>query len=668
MTKKNSITLFADGTADFSKFIPLTKNKITEVQIPVKRENVGDILCTLNVFGATISEPPSYTSPDSNKRTISLNTDDIYGSISQKLVGSKIKITKSNGKTVEGTLVGRNQTEAYAGNTEAIVKIKSFVIRTTAVEAMSLTTVLFDEVNAIEFLDEAVNSELTKALEKDFESIKPESSFVRLKLIGSKDESEALVQYTVPAAAWKITYRLRDPGSGLLILDGLAVVDNPTEDDWRDVDLSVVTGKPISFSTDLASIKASKRQKINFVDENAQEAVESAVGVSRRPQKSIRSRSSGAAKMQLCSLGFSGSPSPAFESTEYEESSFAETETEVSQVGDYSVFKSINPVTILAGQSALIPVFHANLSGAEIVLYYDEKRNRERAYRSIKLFNETGYNLNRGPCNVVEKGIHQGQAIFPESKPGEKHIISYALDAGVRFLPKDQDTSGKNILLKIADGVMLEENMRTLTREFYIKNVKDESFTINFDYKQIFHDKEAKRNVSLSNGTEVKEELIPGGSRYSFTLDANQELTFSVIEEFVEKNTISFQEFNAQNIFNSVLGKIKFINKDLLKNDGILVCLGIVEQINQTISKNNSLRNQIQQLENRCTRLRANIESVGAKNAVDENVKWTGELAKFTDEIARLEDVEIPKIEKESEDLHKELFSAMRNINFTATS
>src|SRR5581483_5723492 len=60
------------------------------------------------------------------------------------------------------------------------------------------------------------------------------------------------VSYTVESPVWKATYRilLGEEGKPPLI-QGWAVVDNTTDEDWVFVSLSLVAGLPVSFRHDL---------------------------------------------------------------------------------------------------------------------------------------------------------------------------------------------------------------------------------------------------------------------------------------------------------------------------------------------------------------------------------------------------------------------------------
>src|SRR5690606_4829278 len=58
------------------------------------------------------------------------------------------------------------------------------------------------------------------------------------------------VGYVVETPVWKTSYRLLldDRGSRL---QGWAIVENQTDNDWNDISLSLVSGRPISFMLDL---------------------------------------------------------------------------------------------------------------------------------------------------------------------------------------------------------------------------------------------------------------------------------------------------------------------------------------------------------------------------------------------------------------------------------
>jgi hypothetical protein len=57
--------------------------------------------------------------------------------------------------------------------------------------------------------------------------------------------------YMTPAAVWKSSYRLIFGPQAEATLEGWAIIDNTSGEDWTNVKLSVVSGRPISFITQL---------------------------------------------------------------------------------------------------------------------------------------------------------------------------------------------------------------------------------------------------------------------------------------------------------------------------------------------------------------------------------------------------------------------------------
>src|SRR5207247_9179751 len=59
------------------------------------------------------------------------------------------------------------------------------------------------------------------------------------------------VGYILEAPIWKASYRLELTEKNQPFLQGWAIVENTTDDDWKSVDLTLVSGRPISFIMDL---------------------------------------------------------------------------------------------------------------------------------------------------------------------------------------------------------------------------------------------------------------------------------------------------------------------------------------------------------------------------------------------------------------------------------
>jgi outer membrane protein OmpA-like peptidoglycan-associated protein len=76
---------------------------------------------------------------------------------------------------------------------------------------------------------------------------------VVVDVVLSKPGRNLTVSYAVPTATWKTTYRvaLPDGPGGDVLLQAWAMVDNVSEESWDGVRLTLATGAPLSFATDL---------------------------------------------------------------------------------------------------------------------------------------------------------------------------------------------------------------------------------------------------------------------------------------------------------------------------------------------------------------------------------------------------------------------------------
>lgn len=76
---------------------------------------------------------------------------------------------------------------------------------------------------------------------------------VGLSIALDRPAEEVAIAYAVPMPTWKASYRLVLPPAGEqgALLQGWAIISNTSEQDWRNVSLTLATGAPLSFAIDL---------------------------------------------------------------------------------------------------------------------------------------------------------------------------------------------------------------------------------------------------------------------------------------------------------------------------------------------------------------------------------------------------------------------------------
>ena len=106
-----------------------------------------------------------------------------------------------------------------------------------------------DSISTLRLTNEKLDAELRKALALLASAHATDKKAVELSFIGN-GERRVRVGYIQEAPIWKTTYRLV-LGDEKLLLQGWAIVENTSDEDWNNVNLSLVSGRPISFVMDL---------------------------------------------------------------------------------------------------------------------------------------------------------------------------------------------------------------------------------------------------------------------------------------------------------------------------------------------------------------------------------------------------------------------------------
>ncbi|MBN1772204.1 MAG: AgmX/PglI C-terminal domain-containing protein, partial [Deltaproteobacteria bacterium] len=111
---------------------------------------------------------------------------------------------------------------------------------------------------------------------------------VVVRLQGGKTAHDVLISYVVESPIWRPTYRIvlsDKPDQALL--QGWAVVQNTSGEDWTDVTLSVTEGAPLTFRADLGNPFVPARPLVTDRGEVVQAAVASSVSVSDETRRRL---------------------------------------------------------------------------------------------------------------------------------------------------------------------------------------------------------------------------------------------------------------------------------------------------------------------------------------------------------------------------------------------
>jgi hypothetical protein len=80
--------------------------------------------------------------------------------------------------------------------------------------------------------------------------------------LGDAGRHELEISYLAESPTWKPTYRVTLQGADDLVLEGWALVDNTSGEDWQDVRVAVASSAALSFRYDLHSVRPVSREEL----------------------------------------------------------------------------------------------------------------------------------------------------------------------------------------------------------------------------------------------------------------------------------------------------------------------------------------------------------------------------------------------------------------------
>ena len=229
-----------------------------------KQAEVSDVLKSLTVLdldGGHISS----VSYDSTKpleqllAEVALSIPDqgsVVGLLPQ-IKGARVALHSGVADPVEGIILGVDTTEKQTG--DGVVKV---VLVSILTDAGSVRSFDLHNLASFQLQDQALRRDLDYYLRTQFSAKKKDARTFTFFAQGQGQRTIRL-SYTLAAPVWKATYRilLGEEGKPPMI-QGWAVVDNTQDEDWENVQLSLIAGLPVSFVHDLYTPRYIRRPEV----------------------------------------------------------------------------------------------------------------------------------------------------------------------------------------------------------------------------------------------------------------------------------------------------------------------------------------------------------------------------------------------------------------------
>ena len=247
----SKIVLYSSGVGYFQ--LDGTVNNRTQLDLRFNVSQINDMLKSLVVqdFGGGKVSTVTYGSRDPVSKTlgsfgINLNGNPTLGQILTQVRGEPVEVTAPN--PIVGTLIGvEKKTESIGEGSQHRIVEQEYV---TLLTEDGFRSISLANVQRIKLINPALNAELHRALAALATNHDAQKKTVSITFDGTGNR-QTRVAYLTETPVWKTTYRLVLDENKAPYLQGWAIVENQTTQDWRNVKLSLVSGRPISFTMDL---------------------------------------------------------------------------------------------------------------------------------------------------------------------------------------------------------------------------------------------------------------------------------------------------------------------------------------------------------------------------------------------------------------------------------
>lgn len=500
-----AITLYRSGVGFFERRGVV--QDAANIQLNFVSEQINDILKSMVVLDLDGGEITgiSYSSKEPLQKRlasfgINIGDNPNAGEILSRLRGTAVTISTQEGQASGTILNTESRPTVYpggggggAGTGSTVVHNLPWInlLTSSGVKSYNLTTV-----TGFQIQDAALANELNKALAAIAEQRADRFKTVDVGFRG-QGARQVVLGYVHEMPVWKTSYRLvlpdADPkggDNGQPTVQGWAIVENTTDQDWNGVKLSLVAGRPVSFQMDLYEPLYVERPEIpvpmvagvaprifeggeNFADKEELGRVAmkmakpaAAPAPTGTPGRRDRAEARGAfadaaAESATRSMDWSAENMTAYG---------AAAQAQAGEVGEVFQFTLKSPVDVKRQSSAMLPILSSALDGNRVSIF-NRNDGSKNPMRGVRLKNTSGLQLMPGPISVFDGAAYAGDAQIGHIPAGDTRIIAYSVDLDVSSLVKDE--SDNNILgLKIVQGV-IEQSMKQRTTTTYAFSNKD---------------------------------------------------------------------------------------------------------------------------------------------------------------------------------------------------
>jgi hypothetical protein len=700
------VVLYTSGVGYFEHFGTITGDSSTELHF--KTEQINDILKSLlledmdkgKVAAVTYGsqEPLSHALKSFQ---VDLSSSPALPQLLSQLRGAVVTATLAQGQ-VTGQVLGVEKKQKPAGDKQVVdVWTLNLLLGGGTIRPVEL-----EQVSEVKLDDPKLQQELVKALAAVAAARDQDRKPVSIRFTG-QGERRVRIGYVVEAPVWKASYRLvltedakneapegkkgdagkgNDAGKNQDVekddggknqeagdgkgkggrLQGWAIVENQTDSDWESVELSLVSGRPISFIENLyqplyvprplvepqlfASLRpqtysggmemAKKLEEaVRDEDEKAAEAKDAALGGRMlRRQAGLAAPAPVAAAGAQMKQAAQGAPINPMASV-----SAMASGAKVGELFQYTV----PDVRLPRQKSAMIPILTDPVAAARLSIY-NQGVLATNPLLGVRLTNTTGKLLPQGPITVLDAGAYAGDAQVEDLPAGQNRLLSYGIDQQVIVHADDHTENSSLVTGKIVKGVLELTYKQTFTQDYVAQNKakNDKTLLVEHPKRPGWNLIQPAKPLETTDALYRFEELLPGGATAKMT----------VKEELVSSQGIAILPMDVGQVEAYLrTGEIPKPVKDALQAAAKLK-YAVVDTERQMQERQQKI-NEISQEQ---ARIRENMKTVAQSS--DYYQRLLKKLDEQESQIEKLQ-AELKDLQKKRDQQRKELEDSLVNLN-----
>ena len=655
----SKVVLYSSGVGYFQHDGTIQGN--ARLDLRFRAETVNDLLKSLVVqdFGGGRVSAVAFESRDPITKTlqsfgINLTNNPTLGQLLDQIRGERIEVAAPT--VTSGTILGieRKEQPIGTGNPPAVIQVEYLNLVTEE----GLRSIPLSQVQRIRLLNERLNGELQQALAVLATGHDTQRKTVALTFEG-QGARPARVAYLIETPIWKTSYRLVLTDEGPPLLQGWAIVENTTEQDWNAVRLSLVSGRPISFTMDLyrplyatrpvvePELYASLRPPMYdeaMADKKMAEAQTSRS--STPPRRALgramaRPEAEGAAAdepaMLMMEQGAAPTPPPTAGMDLTQGVSAGAKGLETGELFQYAIDA---PVSLPRQTSAMLPILSQKIEGQKLSIY-NPAIHAKYPLNGYRLKNTSALHLMQGPITVFDAGAYAGDARIEDLPPGQERLISYALDLKSEVETLGDPGQQELITVSLRKGTLLATRRLTEAKIYHVKNRDQKQKTVLIEHA-------FRPEWTLKEPAQAPERTR-GLYRFPVVVEAGQSTKLRVREERLTQQALRLSDSGWDQITYFLQGpQVSPVVREALQKAATLR-----DRLNQTVNRRTQLEQRIKDIAQEQARIRENMSKL------PQNSELYGRYVKKLDQ----QETETEKLQKEVETLRGTEAAQRKELN-----